>query len=71
MKKVKATLLSKDNFNKTVTRLVHEIIENNSEISNIAIIGIRTRGEYLAQRIASKISNQKNRTLYRVSTHFG
>ena len=60
MKKVKATLLSKDNFNKTVTRLVHEIIENNSEISNIAIIGIRTRGEYLAQRIASKISKITN-----------
>ena len=60
MKQVKAILLSVDSFNKTITRLVHEIIENNPDISNIAIVGIRTRGEYLAQRIATQISKISN-----------
>ena len=63
MKKVKAVLLSRDSFNKTITRLVHEIIENNSKIDDIVIIGIRTRGEYLAQRIAAQISKVSNENI--------
>ena len=61
MKKVKATLLSKNDFNRTLTRLVHEIIENNSEIENTAIVGIRTRGEFLANRIVSQINKITNK----------
>lgn len=37
---------------RTLTRLAHEIIERNRGAGNIAIIGIKTRGEYLARRIA-------------------
>ena len=61
MKKVKATLLSKNDFTRTVTRLVHEIIENNSDIENTAIVGIRTRGEFLANRIASQVNKLTNK----------
>ena len=61
MKKVKATLLSKSDFTRTVTRLVHEIIENNSDIENTAIVGIRTRGEFLANRIASQVNKLTNK----------
>jgi pyrimidine operon attenuation protein/uracil phosphoribosyltransferase len=55
MKTVKATLLNEDAMKRTITRLAHEIIENNSNTNEIAIVGIRTRGEFLAKRIASCI----------------
>lgn len=44
-------------FSRTITRLAHEIIERNKGAGNIAVIGIRTRGEYLAKRLADMISS--------------
>lgn len=40
---------------RTVTRLAHEILERNKGAGNLAIIGIRTRGEFLARRVAARI----------------
>lgn len=37
------------------TRLAHEVLENNSGTDNLAIIGIRTGGVYVADRIADEI----------------
>jgi len=55
MKTVKATLLKDKDIARKLVRLAHEIIENNTDLSNIAIVGIRTRGEILAQRIIEHI----------------
>ena len=51
MKKIKSVLMNDDEFNRTLKRLAHEIIENHSDLDNIVIIGIRTRGEFLAKKI--------------------
>ena len=53
MEKVK--LLGKDKIDKILLRLSHEIIENNPNIDNLAIVGIRTRGEIIASRIINNI----------------
>jgi len=42
-------------FARTVTRLSHEIIERNKGAETIGIVGIRTRGDYLARRISTAI----------------
>jgi len=42
-------------ISRAVTRLSHEIIERNKGIEDVVIIGIRSRGEPLARRIAAKI----------------
>ena len=42
---------------RSLTRLSHEIIERNNGIENVCIIGIRTRGAIIAERIAA-ILNQ-------------
>ena len=58
----KAILLDADQINKTLTRLSHEIIEKNSNLDNLALVGIRTRGEVIANRLHSiieKISGVK------------
>ena len=51
MKKIKSVLMNDDEFNRTLKRLAHEIIENHSDLDNVVIIGIRTRGEFLAKKI--------------------
>ncbi|MED5020282.1 bifunctional pyr operon transcriptional regulator/uracil phosphoribosyltransferase PyrR [Paenibacillus chibensis] len=40
---------------RALTRIAHEILERNKGIENCVLIGIKTRGEFLAQRLAAKI----------------
>ena len=49
--KLKATLLTKTGLNRVLIRLSHEIMEKHTSIENLALIGIRTRGEVIAKRI--------------------
>ena len=58
--KVKAELLSKEDFTRIVTRLAHEILEKNRGVNNLVIVGIRTRGAYLATRISETIEKIEN-----------
>ncbi len=53
MKKNK--ILDSESFQRTVNRLAHEVVERNKGTENLALVGIRTRGEFLAQRLAKKI----------------
>ncbi len=40
---------------RALTRIAHEILERNKGIENCVLIGIKTRGEFLAKRLAGKI----------------
>ena len=40
---------------RALTRMTYEIIERNKGIDNLVIVGIKTRGAYLAQRIAKRL----------------
>ncbi|MEF2248738.1 bifunctional pyr operon transcriptional regulator/uracil phosphoribosyltransferase PyrR [Paenibacillus sp. IITD108] len=42
---------------RALTRIAHEIVEKNKGIDNCCIVGIRTRGIYLAKRIAERIAD--------------
>ncbi|ARJ51626.1 bifunctional pyr operon transcriptional regulator/uracil phosphoribosyltransferase PyrR [Staphylococcus lutrae] len=42
-------------INRTVTRIAHEILEYNKGTDHLVLLGIKTRGEFLAQRIQQKI----------------
>ncbi len=56
MKKIKACLQDKNDLKRTLMRISHEIIENNPDLNQVAIVGIRTRGEIIAQRVADSIN---------------
>jgi len=58
--KVKNVLFSGKDIDKPLNRIVHEIIEKVDDIEKIAIVGIRTRGVYLAERIVKKIKEFEN-----------
>ena len=40
---------------RTVTRIAHEILEYNKGTEQLVLLGIKTRGEFLARRIQEKI----------------
>ena len=61
MSKIKTKLLDKAEISKMILRLSHEIVENHQILDSIAIIGIRTRGEIIARRIAENIQNHYNK----------
>lgn len=48
-------ILDEQAIRRALTRISHEIIESNEGIENIVLVGIKTRGIFLAQRLAEKI----------------
>lgn len=50
-------VFTKEEIERAITRISHEIIENNKGVKGLAIVGIRTRGYVLAERIAKVIDN--------------
>ena len=47
-------------ISRAITRITHEILEKNKGADNLALVGIRTRGWTLAQRIKNKINASEN-----------
>lgn len=45
---------------RSLTRITHEIIEYNKGVEDIVLIGIKTRGEYLAKRLSHMMKRVEN-----------
>ena len=56
----KNTILDFQKIENIITRLSHEIIENNNSLDNLCIIGIKSRGDIICNRIVKKINEIKN-----------
>ncbi|MFQ5824498.1 MAG: bifunctional pyr operon transcriptional regulator/uracil phosphoribosyltransferase PyrR [bacterium] len=61
--KVKAQIIDPESLDRTITRLAHEIIERNRGVENLVILGIRTRGVPIAERIIEKIYGIEHKRL--------
>ncbi len=57
----KGKIMGGDEIEKALTRLCHEILEKGTDVEELAIVGIRNRGAYLAERIAKKIKEVTKR----------
>ena len=75
---MKTKVLDADGLRRTVNRLSHEVVEKNKGVQDVVLVGIRTRGEFLAHRVATKIAEIENKnvqvgvldiTLYRDDLH--
>lgn len=73
-----AELMDEKEINRALTRISHEILERNKGCENLVLIGIRTRGVHLAERIGSRIKEIEGEdipvgiidiTLYRDDLH--
>ncbi len=52
-----------EQLGRTVTRMAHEILEKNSGQERLAVVGIHTRGAYLARRLHAILSDIAGREL--------
>ena len=53
--KEKAKLMDEKAIGRAITRISHEIIERNKGIEDVVLVGIKTRGVPIANRISKKI----------------
>lgn len=74
----KAMILDEQSIGRALTRIAHEIIERNKGIDEVILVGIKTRGAYLATRLAKRIEQIEGKaiktgeldiTLYRDDLH--
>lgn len=61
--KIKSELMDAKGLHRTISRLAHEIVERNRGTENIAVVGIRTRGVPLAERLIAKMFQIEKREL--------
>ncbi|WP_274363349.1 bifunctional pyr operon transcriptional regulator/uracil phosphoribosyltransferase PyrR [Paenibacillus thermotolerans] len=59
----KTTLLDETAIRRALTRIAHEILEKNKGVQDCTFVGIRTRGIFLARRIAEKIAEIEGETV--------
>lgn len=59
----KSVLMDEQAIKRAVTRISHEIIEKNKGSEELFLIGIRTRGVFLAERIAETIKSIEGREI--------
>ncbi|MEJ2194178.1 MAG: bifunctional pyr operon transcriptional regulator/uracil phosphoribosyltransferase PyrR [Ignavibacteriaceae bacterium] len=53
-------IVDKQGLDRILTRIAHEVLEKNKGSDNLVLIGMRTRGEFLAHRIFNKIKKIDN-----------
>lgn len=53
----KAKILDKEGISRALMRIAHEIVEKNKGTQELCLVGIRSRGVYLAKRLVELIKN--------------
>jgi pyrimidine operon attenuation protein/uracil phosphoribosyltransferase len=59
----KASILDEQSINRALTRIAHEIIERNKGIDECILVGIKTRGAFLAKRLAERIESIEGKAI--------
>jgi pyrimidine operon attenuation protein/uracil phosphoribosyltransferase len=53
-------IMDADRMSRTLTRIAHEILERNRGVEGLALVGIRTRGVFIAKRLAKALQHITN-----------
>ncbi|MFI3162808.1 MAG: bifunctional pyr operon transcriptional regulator/uracil phosphoribosyltransferase PyrR [Bacillota bacterium] len=53
--KLKSTLMNGEGLSRTISRISHEIIEKNDNLADVVLVGVKTRGVPIAQRISESV----------------
>jgi pyrimidine operon attenuation protein/uracil phosphoribosyltransferase len=56
-------VVDSETINRSIARISYEIIERNQDFSQLAIVGIRTGGEFLGKRIQERIEKIENKKI--------
>ena len=53
-------ILDGSSMQRALTRITYEVIEQNKGVDNLVFVGIKTRGVYLAKRLAKRLNQLEN-----------
>lgn len=53
--KIKSKIVDNEAIDRILVRIAHEILEKNKGSKNLVLLGMRTRGEFLAKRLKEKL----------------
>jgi len=53
---LKATVMDADQIRRSLSRIAHEIIERNRGVGDVVLVGIVSKGDVLAERLASALT---------------
>ncbi|MBR1729515.1 MAG: bifunctional pyr operon transcriptional regulator/uracil phosphoribosyltransferase PyrR [Selenomonadaceae bacterium] len=59
----KAVLMEAEDVRRALSRIAHEIVERNKGIEDVILVGIRTRGVPIADRLAREIYDIENKKI--------
>jgi pyrimidine operon attenuation protein/uracil phosphoribosyltransferase len=62
-KGIQTEIMTKDDIKRALIRMAHEILEKNQGSEDLALIGIRTRGIFIAKRLAAIIQQVEGTTV--------
>ncbi|HOE90760.1 MAG TPA: bifunctional pyr operon transcriptional regulator/uracil phosphoribosyltransferase, partial [Candidatus Cloacimonadota bacterium] len=57
---LKSVIMDSDAIDRALKRMAHEIIEQNKGLDNLYLVGIRTRGVPIAQRLQGYLKSIEN-----------
>lgn len=63
MSSIDRIILNSTQFDLTIKRLVHQLIENYNDFSNTVLIGLQPRGTFLAERIKKALEEVTNQSI--------
>jgi len=55
-KRLKATVMDADQIRRSLSRIAHEIAERNRGIDGLVLVGVFSKGDHLARRLAVKLA---------------
>ncbi len=62
-KRLKARVMDGDAVRRSVSRIAHEIVERNHGVEELVLIGVVSKGDVLARRLATTLSKMEGRTV--------
>lgn len=57
---LKSVLFNENDMQRALMRVAHQILEKNDNVADMCIVGIKTRGVYIANRLAENIKKIEN-----------
>jgi pyrimidine operon attenuation protein / uracil phosphoribosyltransferase len=58
-RKLKATVMDAEQVRRSLSRIAHEIVERNRGIEDVVVVGIVSKGDVLAQRLAGILTSME------------
>ncbi len=61
--RLKATVMDSDQIRRSLSRIAHEIVERNRGTADVVLVGIVSKGDVLAQRLATALLEMERRVV--------